>query len=210
MAFTDTIDRPSKPSNSSKGKMFDNPVIERLTRTHISVPLLLFTLISSGLIYYGISEAGLPVIAIIGMFITGLLIFTLIEYIVHRYLFHLPPTTPKREKIAYAVHGIHHDFPKDKDRLAMPPLFSLILASGFYFLYSFIMGNLVFGFLPGFLMGYTAYLGVHYSVHAFQPPKSFLKILWVHHGIHHYKEHDRAFGVSSPLWDLILGTMPRK
>jgi sterol desaturase/sphingolipid hydroxylase (fatty acid hydroxylase superfamily) len=210
MAINDTIDRPSKPSNKSKGRVFDNPIVERLTRTHISIPLTLFTLISSGLIYYGISIVGLTISTVVSMFFAGLILFTFVEYIMHRYLFHLPATTPEREKFTYAVHGIHHDHPKDKDRLAMPIVFSLILASGFYLLYSFIMGNLVFGFLPGFLMGYTAYLAVHYSVHAFQPPKSFFKILWVHHGIHHYKEHDRAFGVSSPLWDVILGTMPRK
>ncbi|MDE0470592.1 MAG: sterol desaturase family protein, partial [Ekhidna sp.] len=71
-------------------------------------------------------------------------------------------------------------------------------------------GNLVFGFLPGFLIGYASYLWVHYMVHAFQPPKNFWRTLWVHHGIHHYKQPHRAFGVSSPLWDLIFRTMPKK
>ena len=37
---------------------------------------------------------------------------------------------------------------------------------------------------------------------------NFLKTLWVHHAIHHYKDDTRAYGVSSPLWDWILGTMP--
>lgn len=210
MAQIETLKRPTKPSNVGTGTMFQNPILERLTRTHIAVPLTLFSLISAGLVYYGITSVGLSGLQTLGLFIGGLLTFTLIEYVMHRYLFHLAPTTPQREKIAYTVHGIHHDYPKDKDRLAMPPLLSLTLATGFYFLYYFIMGDLVYGFLPGFLMGYAGYLFVHYSVHAFQPPKNFLKVLWIHHGIHHYKDHDRAFGVSTPLWDYIFGTMPKK
>jgi sterol desaturase/sphingolipid hydroxylase (fatty acid hydroxylase superfamily) len=44
-------------------------------------------------------------------------------------------------------------------------------------------------------------------VHAFQPPKNFFKVLWVNHSIHHYKDGEVVFGVSSPLWDYIYGTM---
>ena len=86
----------------------------------------------------------------------------------------------------------------------------LVLSSFFFFLFKLIMGNFAFAFLPGFVVGYAAYLWVHYMVHAFQPPKNFFKILWVHHGIHHYKDQENAFGVSSPFWDVIFGTMPKK
>lgn len=71
------------------------------------------------------------------------------------------------------------------------------------------MGELSWYFLPGFLVGYASYLGVHYIVHAFQPPKNFLKVLWVNHAIHHYKDPDVAFGVSTPIWDYVFGTAPK-
>jgi sterol desaturase/sphingolipid hydroxylase (fatty acid hydroxylase superfamily) len=103
---------------------------------------------------------------------------------------------------------VHHEFPKDKDRLAMPPLLSITIATILLLFFRLIMGDFVFAFLPGFLVGYASYLGVHYMVHAFPPPKNFLKTLWIHHGIHHYKEGEKAFGVSSPLWDKIFKTMP--
>ena len=159
---------------------------------------------------YGFREGYINVVSSILLFVGGLLTFTLIEYIMHRFVFHLIPKTPKQEEFAYKVHGVHHDFPKDKDRLAMPVPLSILLATGFFFLFKLIMGNLVYAFLPGFVVGYAAYLGVHYMVHAFQPPKNFFKILWVHHAKHHYKEPERAFGVSSPFWDQIFRTMPRK
>jgi sterol desaturase/sphingolipid hydroxylase (fatty acid hydroxylase superfamily) len=59
-------------------------------------------------------------------------------------------------------------------------------------------------------VGYAGYLSIHYMVHSFQPPKNFLKILWINHGIHHYKNGEEVFGVSSPLWDYIYGTMVKK
>ncbi len=91
----------------------------------------------------------------------------------------------------------------------MPPLVSMALATGFFFLYRLLMGDVGMPFTGGFLAGYAAYLTVHYVVHAYRAPNNMFKILWTHHAIHHHVENDRAFGVSSPLWDVVLGTMPR-
>jgi sterol desaturase/sphingolipid hydroxylase (fatty acid hydroxylase superfamily) len=198
------------PNTRGTGQLFNNPVLERLTKTHIALPLSLFTIISAGLMYFGFDNRAITPISGVMLFILGFMTFTLVEYIMHRFVFHLSPKNEKQEKFAYKVHGVHHHYPKDKDRLAMPIPLSLTLSTGFFFLFKFLMGVKVFGFLPGFLMGYAAYLGVHYAVHAFRPPKNFLKILWIHHGIHHYKDPENAFGVSSPFWDLIFGTMPKK
>lgn len=92
----------------------------------------------------------------------------------------------------------------------MPPVVSLIIASLLFIVYRAVLGNYVFGFLAGFLIGYACYLGIHYSIHAFKVPNNFLKFLWHHHSIHHYREDHRAFGVSSPFLDYVFGTMPRK
>ncbi len=90
----------------------------------------------------------------------------------------------------------------------MPPWASITISTLLLFVLRFFIGDYVFAFLPGFLIGYASYLFVHYIVHAYQPPKNMFKILWVHHGIHHYMRQDAAFGVSSPLWDVIFRTMP--
>ena len=200
----------NKPHAKGSKTLFKNPVLEKLTRTHIAIPLILFSVISAGLLYYGFDHGYISLINAPLLFLCGLLTFTLIEYIMHRFVFHLQPKTEKQEKFAYTVHGVHHDYPKDKDRLAMPPPLSIILSAVFYGIFYLIMGNLVYAFLPGFLMGYAAYLWVHYMVHAFKPPRNFFKFFWVHHGIHHYKDQHNAFGVSSPFWDIIFGTMPKK
>lgn len=200
----------NKPHTQGSGTLFKNKFLEKLTRTHIAIPLVLFSVISAGLMVYGFQNGYVTILTGPLLFIVGLLAFSFVEYIMHRYLFHLHPKTEKQEKFAYTVHGVHHDYPKDKDRLAMPPPLSLVISFLFFLLFRVLMGDLVYGFLPGFLMGYALYLWVHYMVHAFKPPKNFFKVLWIHHGIHHYKDQDNAFGVSSPIWDLVFGTMPKK
>ena len=199
-----------RPKHKGSPQLFKNPILEKLTHTHISLPLIIFSAISAALIYYGIIEKGFETPQIVLLFLAGLLFFTFVEYIMHRYLYHIPATSERKKKISYTMHGVHHDYPKDKSRLAMPPVLSLIVATVLFIIYRVVLGDYVFGFLAGFLIGYAGYLAVHYSVHAFKVPSNFLKVLWHHHSIHHYREPDRAFGVSSTLWDHIFRTMPRK
>ena len=111
------------------------------------------------------------------------------------------------QKLDYAVHGIHHEFPRDTQRLIMPPAPGLLIITilmGFFWL---VMGKYLLIFMPGFLLGYLSYAFIHYATHAWKPPKSrLLKALWRNHALHHYKHPDKAFGVSSPLWDYVFNT----
>ncbi|MCC9166438.1 sterol desaturase family protein [Pontibacter harenae] len=199
-----------KPNHKGSAQLFQNPVLEKLTRTNVAVPISIFIIIAIGLIYYGVTHSFINILEAVSFFFLGWLIFTFIEYLAHRYVFHMETDTPLKARLQYLFHGNHHEFPKDKKRLAMPPVVSILYASAFFFFFKLIFGQFVFGVVAGVLFGYAMYLYVHYAVHAYAPPKNFLKVLWVHHSIHHYKDHDAAFGVSSPLWDHILGTMPKK
>lgn len=199
-----------KPNHKGSARIFENPVLEKLTKTHIALPISIFIVISVGLIYYGITHSFISVLEAVGLFLAGWLMFSLIEYLAHRYVFHMNTDTPAKARIQYTFHGNHHDYPKDKERLAMPPIVSVFVASFFFFVFKLIFGNFVFGVVAGMLFGYALYLFVHYAVHAYAPPKNFLKTLWIHHSIHHYKDPNVAYGVSSPLWDYLLGTMPKR
>lgn len=191
-------------------RLFSSPLLEKLTRTHSLVPVSLFTIGAAVLLVISIRFAGVAAGVSGLLFLTGLFTFTWAEYQVHRRVFHLKPSTPKRAKLQYTIHGVHHALPEDKDRLAMPPVLSLAIATMLIFIFKWIIGSFAFSFLAGFFLGYAAYLFVHYMVHAYRPPKSRLRILWRHHFIHHYKDDSCAFGVSSPLWDYIYNTMPKK
>lgn len=196
-----------KPQNKGTRQLFKNPLIEKLSRTHISIPLIIFFIYSSALLYWSITHTTLSGFTTAGMFLLGLLAFTWVEYNLHRHVFHMKTFNEGRLKFQYTIHGVHHEFPRDKDRLAMPPLLSVTLSTILLLIFRVLLGDFVFSFLPGFLAGYAGYLSIHYMVHTSQPPKNFLKVLWVNHSIHHYKDGEMVFGVSSPLWDYIYGTM---
>ena len=204
------IGRLDRPDNFGSATLFSNPVLERISRTHISIPITLFLFISTVSMYYGVVATSIPLGFGLAFSVLGILAFTLVEYLMHKHFFHMEPDTPLKDKLQYNVHGVHHDYPRDKDRLAMPPFVSAAYAAILYLVFTLLMGDFALYFLPGFLLGYSGYLGVHYVVHVYNPPKNFLKVLWVNHAIHHYKDPDSAFGVSSPLWDYLLGTLPKK
>lgn len=199
-----------KPKNKGTKQLFKNPVIERLSRTNSAIPITMFVVVGIYMMYWGIVNTSISGWSVAGLFVVGVVTFTLVEYMVHKHVFHMIADSERAQKIKYNFHGVHHEYPKDTGRLAMPPLISALIITILYYLFEAIMGVNVYGFLPGFLVGYSAYLGVHYMIHAYQPPNNIFKVLWINHGIHHYKNDDIAFGVSSPMWDYILGTLPDK
>jgi sterol desaturase/sphingolipid hydroxylase (fatty acid hydroxylase superfamily) len=88
--------------------------------------------------------------------------------------FTTPPenASERHQDITYKIHGIHHDYPKDKRRLAMPPWLSVIVATLLLMLFRVVFSFQGFVFTAGFLVGYALYLIMHYSVHAFPPPRN--------------------------------------
>lgn len=194
--------------HKKKGKLFENRLLERISRTPIWLPLVIFYKASIVLSVYGWLIAGQSLFAVAVMGLFGLLLFTLVEYLIHRYLFHISADTESRRQLQHSIHGIHHDHPLDQDRLAMPPVISVVLATGFYFLFRWVFGLAGYGVTAGFLGGYATYLLVHFVVHSYRMPRNPLRILWKHHNHHHFVDQKSAFGVSSPLWDWVFGTLP--
>jgi sterol desaturase/sphingolipid hydroxylase (fatty acid hydroxylase superfamily) len=198
------------PKHRGTKQLFTNPILEKLSRTHISIPITVFIVYATSLLYWSVTHTSLSAAVTTGMFLLGAISFTWVEYMTHKHIFHMKTFNKWREKFQYTVHGVHHEFPKDKERLAMPPLLSITVATILLLFFRMILGDLVFSFLPGFLVGYAFYLSVHYMVHVYQPPKNFLKVLWINHAIHHYKHGEYVFGVSSPFWDYVYGTLKEK
>lgn len=198
------------PPDSSPD-LFKNPWLNKLTRTHIALPVSIFFIYAAGLLYYTVAQVHLPAIMVVGLFFSGVVLFTFAEYAVHRWVYHPPENaSPGYVDFTYKVHGVHHDYPKDKQRLAMPPWLSLLVATTLLFVFEFLVGQYAFSLLAGFLAGYASYLMVHYVVHIYPMPKNRFRALWINHAIHHYSEDEILFGVSSPLWDYVFGTVPKK
>lgn len=197
-----------KIDNKGTGQIFRNRYLENLTRTHFAFPVILYFSLAAFVLLYGILVKDINVFSRIYLFPLGIIFFTLIEYLIHRFIFHFKTETEKERNLQYTIHGVHHEFPKDKDRLVMPPILSIVLAVFFYFLFKITMGDNTYIFYPGVVAGYSIYLLIHFAVHRYRPPNNFFKYLWKHHSLHHYKSTDAYFSVSFPVWDYIFGTIP--
>lgn len=147
------------------------------------------------------------------LFACGLLMWTFMEYMLHRFLFHAEDKWLPRGNLAMAshflFHGIHHAFPMDKLRLVFPPQIAMILyLAVFRPLYSVIVPPFAYhAIMAGTMCGYTSYDMIHYWTHHYEIDCSHLKNMKKYHMIHHYRNGEAGFGVSSTFWDRVFGTL---
>jgi sterol desaturase/sphingolipid hydroxylase (fatty acid hydroxylase superfamily) len=165
---------------NDSGRIFRSPVLEALTKTHIAFPLTMFYGTGIAALLLSLFRFDQPVVTSIVLFVVGLFFFTLVEYLVHRYFYHMETDSPRKARIQYIFHGVHHDHPRDKKRLALPPLMSALVAAMFIGLYILAMGMPGLAFGGGFMVGYASYLLAHYAIHVYNPPKNFLGVIWHH------------------------------
>jgi sterol desaturase/sphingolipid hydroxylase (fatty acid hydroxylase superfamily) len=195
-----------KIHNKGQARLFQNKYLEYLTKTHPLVIWGMYLPVIVFLPYYAAEHYDFGTTAIALLFLSGMSFWTFFEYMMHRYVFHMVSESPRAQKIAYVMHGNHHEFPRDRQRLFMPPVPSLILASIIFLgMYSIIHLNAL-SFFPGFMLGYLMYGSMHYAIHAWNPPFKWLKPLWRNHHLHHYKNDHQGFGVSTHFWDTVFGT----
>lgn len=194
-----------KPQN-----MFSNPVLEFLS---LSGPIMMTiyhvvmasTIFTWGVLHYNPSDALLTAF----LLVAGYFSWTLAEYLLHRFLFHWVSEVNWVKKFHYAMHGYHHETPHDHKRLFMPPVPVTLFVLFFFGFFYLISGTLVWFILPGFELGYLTYALCHYLVHT-KPKAKLVARLSHHHILHHYKYPDKAYGVTTRIWDRIFGTMPPK
>lgn len=196
-----------KIHNKGQAQLFKNQYLEYLTKTHPLIIWGIYTPVIVYMCYYSYTELSFSGLKVLGVFLSGMFFWTFTEYIMHRFVFHSHPTSERGKRIAYVMHGNHHEFPRDKERLFMPAVPSVLLASIFFSVFYLAIGNNAFSFFPGFMLGYLMYGSMHYAIHAWNPPFKWMKGLWRNHHLHHYKHEDLGFGVSSTLWDHVFGTM---
>jgi sterol desaturase/sphingolipid hydroxylase (fatty acid hydroxylase superfamily) len=189
-------------------RVFENDIAEMLSHVHPLTPIVVYMPVIAFLIYRAVGF-GEGVGPILGVFALGLLGWTLFEYLVHRFLFHWNFKTKLGEQIHFLVHGIHHDYPRDPKRLVIPPTISIPLAIGVYLLFVLFLGEITAqAAYAGFLFGYVCYDTIHYATHHFAFKNNRLgQLLKRHHLRHHYQDEYTGYGVSSPLWDYVFGTM---
>lgn len=196
-----------KINNKGKARLFSNKYLEFFTKAHPGYIFSIYVPAIIGLLVYSKIQLAYSSLKIVGLFVAGLFFWTFTEYILHRFVFHYEPSSATGKRISYLFHGNHHAFPRDKNRLFMPPLPSVLISASFLGSFYVLMQKNAFGFFAGFMLGYLLYGSMHYAIHAWNPPFKWMKGLWRNHELHHYKHADKGFGVSSTFWDHVFCTM---
>ena len=188
-------------------RMFDNNFLEACSKVHFTVPLYVYIPVILAFLYRGIFLFNIEFIKLISLIALGIIVWSFAEYVLHRFVFHYVPDSKLGQRLHFIFHGVHHDYPSDSRRLVMPPSASLPLAVIFFILFYVIVGRIYIApFMAGFLIGYLFYDITHYAVHHFNMHNKFWLAIKNHHMKHHYQDPAKGFGVSSPLWDKIIGT----
>jgi sterol desaturase/sphingolipid hydroxylase (fatty acid hydroxylase superfamily) len=190
---------------SASPRMFDSELLDKLSRVHPAVPVVIFAPAIAILI--ALSVGGASALGLVGLFVGGYAFWTLCEYWIHRVIFHFEPEDGFGARLHWIIHGVHHDHPNDPLRLVMPPSVSVPLSALFCVAFWAVLGTpLWYAFGAGFLAGYLIYDMTHYHLHHHKPKTRVGKRLRELHMRHHFQDDTTGFGISAPYWDTAFRT----
>jgi dihydroceramide fatty acyl 2-hydroxylase len=154
------------------------------------------------------SGRGLSVSSLVVLLGCGFLSWGLIEYVLHRFIFHYDARSRVGRKLLYHAHISHHENPEATSR-HLASLFLSTPVGGAYWLLAWAATGswpAASYLLIGMAAGYLSYQVLHFHCHHGRSRLRLLRYLRQYHLLHHYKTPEQRFGVTSPLFDLVFGT----
>ncbi|MFP2907166.1 sterol desaturase family protein [Pyxidicoccus sp. 3LFB2] len=175
---------------------------------HPLIPLLFWGPVALGLGGWSIHAEVTTWRALLGGFVLGVFVWLGMEYALHRFLFHWEGRGPWSRKFHEILHGYHHRYPDDAQRLMMPlgasvPMAVLVSAV----LWTFQAPWLTVPCFCGIVSAYLAYDYTHYYVHACRPRTALGRRRRAHHLAHHFVCPDKNFGITNSWVDRCMGTL---
>jgi sterol desaturase/sphingolipid hydroxylase (fatty acid hydroxylase superfamily) len=164
----------------------------------IALAILAYTLMHN---IYG------PVVTVL-LLLMGLVEWVLLEYVLHRFFFHIETSSPWLYAILKKVHMTHHAETKSLEYMFVPVSFGLSLTALSIWLRTLIIwpwqGAVIVTI--GIWAGYLWYEFIHYSAHRMQSRNPVLRYLKIYHLKHHFQDEKRWFGVTTPFMDMLFRT----
>lgn len=156
------------------------------------------------------SKFGLGAATLASLIAGGVLVWQLLEYLIHRFVFHAASDRYWGITLHFLFHGCHHKFPMDRERLVFPPVPATpVVCLVYWAAHQLLAAGPAAALFSGIILGYVYYDCIHYCVHhGAKLPGGVLRDLRSRHLHHHFHDHDSGYGISSVLYDVLLGTMP--
>ena len=195
--------------------------LERFTHSALWQPLVTWVPLSLYLLFWSHDTNLFLSLLLFGV---GWLYWTLLEYVLHRWVFHLdhwwgawPRALLGARNVAHFLfHGIHHKYPSDRSRVITPLVMTGGIALPVYLTLLMVFPRWVADpFVAGAFAGYLFYDYTHYAYHVNPVPKWLSNSLWFRfmkrrHNAHHFKDEHAGFGVSVGFTDTLFGTQATK
>lgn len=139
----------------------------------------------------------------IAAFITGVALWTFLEYILHRFLGHVHKGRNffKKEHLQHHAKANYFAPAIKKATLAVIVSSSMLVVLGL-----FMSLTTALAFITGFVGMYILYEITHYRYHSTDPVAAPFIILRKHHFYHHFHNPKTNFGVTTRVWDRVFGT----
>lgn len=198
-------------------RLFKSDFLEILTITPwylvpiVWLPVICYYIYDGSLRYMKITRDPSPLIPITLCVLFGIFLWTLVEYSLHRWVFHMEPSGKSKAAIIihFTIHGLHHKVPFDTRRLVFPPFPAAIVVYVSYHLLTYALPpSIIRLVLGGAILGYVIYDMIHFYLHYGSPEEgTYLYNMKRYHNQHHFVHHDSGFGISNKVWDSIFGTM---
>ncbi|KAF8983276.1 fatty acid alpha-hydroxylase, partial [Haplosporangium bisporale] len=189
---------------SGPARIFGSPYLEVFTKT----PWYMIPIFWLPIIAYNVNRSvqeGLQTEQAATLFVGGMFLWTLAEYVIHRFLFHLDDYLPNStfwQVAHFLLHGIHHYLPMDRLRLVMPPALAVALAIPINkLIHSALPYAQAYAVFSGLLLGYVLYDMTHYYLHHAKVFKIHFREMKTYHLAHHYKNFEGGYGITSKIWD---------
>jgi hypothetical protein len=170
-------------------------------------PLYVYTASAVCLAFVAAGQ-GLSAFSTVLLLGSGVFSWSLIEYGLHRFIFHYDARSQLGRKLLYQVHLSHHDNPAATNRIFASLFLSAPIATTYWLLgwvvtASWAAASYLF---IGMSAGYFYYEWLHFQCHHGKSRLRVFRYLRKYHLLHHYKTPGMRFGVTSPLFDLVFDT----
>lgn len=194
----------SRPNLSRRIQLFQNGYLERLTVLSAAGFLVLWAMALPAIAIVGVITA--PTVWALPFVFLGLVVWTIVEYVLHRFIFHFEPQSALLKQAIFVIHGNHHADPNDPLRNLMPPIVSLSVGGLIWLLSLWGFGLIGTWFFLGFMVGYVAYDLVHYACHQFPMKGRVARAVKRHHMRHHHFKVGGNYAITGMIWDRVFST----